>query len=182
VEHGGVDVAYFNLLASVPEADVERLRGDPAFLLRPTLVSGCSHLLASWVEAQPLGGLLARALDGGEVIRPELWHPLRPPLVHGPAAVRELAEQVGAAVARESLPEDDWLAAEAGRLLQVLRHAAAAGECVVSVLDPPADAARADRVRRLWPAPQYTPNPPLPQTPPRQSFLGWLRSLVRRCG
>ena len=73
-------MAYFNLLASVPEKDVERLRADPAFLLRPTLVSGASHLLAYWIQIQPLGGLLARALDGGEVIRPELWHPLRPPL------------------------------------------------------------------------------------------------------
>jgi hypothetical protein len=143
-------VAYFNLIASVPEADVERLCGDPAFLLRPSLVAGASHLLAYWVEAQPLGGLLARALDGGEVIHPELWHPLRPPLTHRPAAVRELAGGIAAAVEAGAAADDDWLTAEVSRLLRVFRHAAGAGECVVSALDHPADAARAERVRSLW--------------------------------
>lgn len=145
-------MAYFNLLAAVPEADIVGLRAAPAVLLSPSFVSGCSHLLAYWVETQPLGGLLGRALDGGEVIRSELWHPLRPPLVHGPAAVRELAERIGAEVAGLVL-DDDWLAGEVGRLLRVFRHAAGAGECVVSALDRPADAARADRVRLLWPVP-----------------------------
>jgi hypothetical protein len=173
-------VAYFNLLAAVPEAEVVRLRAEPAALLQPSMVSGASHLLAYWVEAQPLGGLLARALDGGEVIRPELWHPLRPPLVHGPAAVRELAAQVSAAVAGLALADDDWLAAEVGRMLRVFQHAAGTGECVVSALDPPADAARGDRVRWLWAAPQDAPNQAPEPTPPHNGFLGWLRSLVRR--
>jgi hypothetical protein len=174
-------VAYFNLLAAVPAADIARLRADAAALLQPSMVSGASHLLAYWVEAQPLGGLLGRALDGGEVIRPELWHPLRPPLVHDPAAVRQLTEQVGAAVAALALPDEDWLAGEVDRLLRVFRHAAAAGECVVSALDPPADTARASQVRRLWPAPQGTPKHALEQTLPHRTFLGWFRSLVRRC-
>lgn len=173
-------MAYSNLLAAVPEADIARLRADPAVLLRPSMVSGVSHLLAYWVEDQPLGGLLGRALDGGEVIRPELWHPLRPPLVHGPAAVCEMAERVGAAAAGLALADDDWLAAEIGRLLRVFRHAAGAGECVVSALDPPADAARANRVRWLWPVPQRTPNPTLQQTPP-PGIPRWLGSLWRRC-
>ena len=143
-------VAYFNLLAAVLEADIVRLRADPAVLLQPSLVSGASHLLAYWVKAQPLGGLLARALDGGEVVRRVLWHPLRPPLVHGPAAVRELAEQIGAAVDAGAVADDDWLAGEVGRLLRLFRHAAGAGECVVSALDGPADAERASRVQALW--------------------------------
>jgi hypothetical protein len=143
-------VAYFNLLASVPEVDVERLRGDPAFLLRPSRVSGASHLLAYCVKAQPLGGLLDRALDGGEVIHPDLWHPLRVPLAHRPAAVRELAEQIAAAVDAAAVAGDDWPATEVGRLLRLFRHAAEAGECVVSALDGSADAERASRVRALW--------------------------------
>jgi hypothetical protein len=113
-------------------------------------VSGASHLLAYWAEAQPLGGLLARALDGGEVIRSDLWHPLRGPLAHHPAAVRELAEQIAAAVDAGAVAGDDWLAAEVGRVLRLFRHAAEAGECVVSALDGPADAERASRVRALW--------------------------------
>src|SRR5262249_11157825 len=139
-----------NLLASVAEADVARLRGDPTFLLRPSLVLGASHLIAYWVKAQPLGGLLWRALDGGAMIHPDLWHPLRPPLSLLPEAVRDLAEQSGAAVHAGAVAGDDWLAAEVGRLLRLFRHAAHAGEAVVSALDRPADAARAIRVRRLW--------------------------------
>jgi hypothetical protein len=150
-------MAYFNLLASVPESDVERLRRDWSALLRPSLVLGASHLLAYWVQVQPLGGLLRRALDGGEPIHAELWHPLRPPLFHRPAAVRELAPQIDAAWAEAlrvtPLPNgDDWTAAEMGRLLRLFRHAAGAGECVVSALDAPADQERARRVRPLWPA------------------------------
>ena len=143
-------MAYFNLLASVHETDVERLRGDPAFVLRPSIVSGASHLLAYWAGAQPLGGLLARALDGGEVIHPALWHPLRDPLAHRPAAVRELADQIAAAVDATAVAGDDWLAAEVGRLVRLFRHAAAAGESVVSALDRPGDRQRASRVRLLW--------------------------------
>jgi hypothetical protein len=94
--------------------------------------------------------LLGRALDGGEVIHPDLWHPLRAPLVHRPAAVRELAEQIAAAVDVAAAAGDDWAAAEVGRLLRLFRHAAEAGECVVSALDGPEDAERASRVRALW--------------------------------
>ncbi len=162
-------MAYLNLLAAVTEADLARLRADASVLLQPSLVSGASHLLATWIEDQPLGGLLWRALDGGQVIRPELWHPLRPPLVHGPAAVRELAEQVGALVDGLAIVDDDWLAAEVGRLLRMFRHAAGAGECVVSALEPPADAARADRVRWLWAVPPLSPRQAL-LTPPTVCF------------
>jgi hypothetical protein len=143
-------VAYLNLLASVPEADVVRLRADAAVWLRPSRVSGASHLLVTWVDAQPLGRLLWKALDGGELIRPELWHPLRPPLVHSPAVVCGLAEQVAAAVASGAVAGDEWLALEVGRLLRLFQHAAGAGECVVSALDHPADVDRASRVRHLW--------------------------------
>jgi hypothetical protein len=149
-------LAYFNLLASVPVSEVERLRRDGLALLRPSLVLGASHLLAYWVQVQPLGGLLWRALDGGEPMHAELWHPLRPPLVHHPAAVQELAREIDAAWAEAlrsaPLPDNDWLAVEVGRLLRLFRHAAEAGECVISALDTPADRERARRVRHLWPA------------------------------
>lgn len=57
-------MAYFNLLASVAESEVERFRADPSTLLRSSLVLGASHLLAYWVEGEPLAGLLWQALDG----------------------------------------------------------------------------------------------------------------------
>ena len=147
-------MAYLNLLASASEADVERLRRDPLFVVRPSLVLGTSHLLGYWVQVQPLGGLLGRALDGGQPLHPELWHPLRAPGYHPPAIVAELAEAVGRAweegIAAAPLPDGDWLAVEVVRLLRVFRHAAGAGECIISALEAPADHERASRVRIPW--------------------------------
>jgi hypothetical protein len=72
------------------------------------------------------------------------------PLVHHPAAVRELANEVAAAVDAGAVAGDDWLAGEVGRLLRLFKHAAEKGECVVSALNEPADAERSSRVRALW--------------------------------
>jgi len=150
-------LAYFTLMASVGEAAVDAFHRDPATPLRPSLVSGASHLLGYWVSVQPLGRLLAEAVDGGELLHAELWHPLRPPMFHRPPRVRALADEIRAAweVSRAELPKDDgdWLAAEVGRMLGVYRHAAAVGECIVTALDHPSDEARARRVRIPWQAP-----------------------------
>lgn len=169
-------MAYFNLLASVPEQDVERLRRDASALVRPSLVLGASHLLAYWVQEQPLGGLLNRALDGGELIHDTLWHPLRPPLVHYPAAVVELAQQIDTVWTERrralSLPDDQWLMVEIGRLIRLFNHAARVGECVISALEAPTDRKRARRVRLLW-MPQW-------ERTPRSSAHGKLGRLLSR--
>ena len=149
-------MAYLNLLASVPETDVERLRCDPDFRAKPTRISGASHLLAYWIKSQPLGGLLNRALDGGERIRSDLSHVFRPPVYHPPHVVRELLDAIAPAWSkaveqREALmngipaDEDEWLTLEMRRLLLVFRHAAERSECIVSALDSPPE-----MVERLW--------------------------------
>jgi hypothetical protein len=142
------------LMASVAEAEVDALQRVPTAELRPSAVSGASHLLSYWVQVQPLGQLLNEAIDRGELLQSELWHPLRPPMFHRPARVRALAEQVAQAwaIARPEVPQDDggWLAAEVSRLLRLYQHAAAAAECVVTALDLPGDEERASRVRIPW--------------------------------
>jgi hypothetical protein len=148
-------LAYFTLLASVAEAEVDVLCREPSALLHPSLVLGASHLLSYWVQVQPLGHLLHQAIDGGELLHRELWHPLRPPMFHRPPDVLLLAEQLGEAweATKPNQPQDDdggWLVAEVSRLLRLYRHAAQAGECVVSALDRPADEERARRVRIPW--------------------------------
>jgi hypothetical protein len=147
-------MAYLNLLASITEPDVQRLRHDPATVVKPSLVLGVSHLLGYWIRIQPLGSLLGRALDGGQPLHPELWHPLRPPGFHPSAVVGELSEAIERAweecFTREPLPEVNWLAVEIDRLLRVFCHAAAAGACIVSALDPPANRERGSRVRLPW--------------------------------
>jgi hypothetical protein len=98
--------------------------------------------------------LLNEAVDGGELLHEVLWHPLRPPMFHRPIQVRSLAERVEAAweSAKADMPQDDagWLVAEIGRLLRLYRHAAAAGESVVTALDLPGDEQRAQHVRIPW--------------------------------
>jgi hypothetical protein len=145
-------LAYFTLMASVAAADVEAFRQDTSRLLHPSLVSGASHLLGYWVKVQPLGRLLNEAVDGGELLHAELWHPLRPPMFHRPPRVRLLAEEVEAAweSVRAEMPQDDDGSVEVARLLHLYRHAATAGECVVTALDLPADEERARRVRIPW--------------------------------
>jgi hypothetical protein len=147
-------MAYLNLLASVSESDIEVLRRDERSLIRPSLVVGVSHLLGSWIDMQPLGGLLRQALDGGELVNAELWHPYRVPCFHRPSAVQSLNQDINAAwqqvLASMDIPAEDWLGYEMRRLLRLFGHATASQECVLSVLEPPIDWERAHLVRIPW--------------------------------
>jgi hypothetical protein len=71
-------------------------------------------------------------------------------------------------------PGDDWLAAEVGRLLRLFRHAAGAGECVVSVLERPPDPERAGRVRVPFPLPE--------RKVPTDAHLGAAEGAAARAG
>jgi hypothetical protein len=77
-------MAYLNILGSVSERRVLALQRGVTALLRPSLVVRVSHLVAYWVEVQPLGRLLGEALDGGEKLGEAWWHPLRDPIFHRP--------------------------------------------------------------------------------------------------
>ncbi|HLQ45472.1 MAG TPA: hypothetical protein VK137_12125 [Planctomycetaceae bacterium] len=148
-------MAYLTLMASVAEHEVEALRQETSLVLHPTFVTGASHLLSYWVTVQPFGQLLNQAVDGGEQLHQEFWHPLRPPMVHHPSDVRSLTEQIAKACENlgSDLKNDDWLSAEVDRLLSVFRHAANSGECVVTALDMPGDEKQAKRVRIPWKPP-----------------------------
>jgi hypothetical protein len=147
-------MAYLNLLASVAEAQVQAVRQESSQLVCPSMVSGASHLLAYWVKVQPLGQLLHEALDGGELLHSRFWHPLRPPMLQHPAAVQTLTNRITDAweeAQQGDLPGDrEWLAFEIGRLLRLFRHAAGAGECVVSALERSGHPDRADRMQIPW--------------------------------
>jgi hypothetical protein len=133
-------MAFLNRLAAVPCSEVEVLRGDPNASLSPSLTVSVSHLIAYWVQIQPIGQLLGKAIDGGMPINYALRHQLRDPCYHGPDAVRTLysqllleAQQVNATY---SIPPDDWYRIEIDKVLRVFGHAADRGECVVSALEP----------------------------------------------
>jgi hypothetical protein len=152
----GDRLAYLTLMASVAESQVDAFRQDPALDLHSRMVAWASHLLSYCVTLQPLGQLLNDAVDGGGLLHADLWHPLRAPMFHRPMKVRTLAAQIDVAwaSARAEIPQDDggWLVGEVGRLSRLFHHAATAGDCVVTALNPPSDEERARRVRIpfLW--------------------------------
>jgi len=144
-------VAYGNFIASVPFPQIAALRADPNVLLRPSRMENVSHLLAYWVQAQPLGRLLGEALDGGERLADGLEHPLRPPVMHRPLEVRRLLhvlrEALHQATAANRVREIHWFGRDIDKLLAVFEHAAGHGEAVVSVLEPPFDEERGAKVK-----------------------------------
>jgi hypothetical protein len=133
-------VAYLNHLYSVPLAEVEALRDDPDAPIRPSLSVSVSHLVAYWVQVQPLGRLLGQAIDGGLELNDTLRHQLRAPCYHGPEVVRTLYSLLVSAwlqvTSVEEIPPDDWYRIEIEKVLRVYSHAAERGECVVSMLEP----------------------------------------------
>jgi hypothetical protein len=105
-------------LGAVAVAQVESFRtgGAP---LSCSLSYQCSPLVAKFVELEPLGALLTRAVEGGLVLRDGLWHPERPPRSHSPDEVRRLARELGRA----------WM-------VSLFVHASAQDEAVVSAALP----------------------------------------------
>jgi hypothetical protein len=144
-------VAYLNFLVATPEADVLKLSRDPTFLLEPSLVVAVSHLIAYWVQVQPLGKLLGLAIDGGLSVSPDLWHPLRPPVYHNAKEVQTLHQQLAEEWQRElaatALPEGDWYRIEIEKVIRLFQHASERGQFVVSVIERPLDQERGQNVR-----------------------------------
>src|SRR5580692_12362617 len=48
-----------------------------------------SQMLTSWVRPAKLRDLLRQAIDGGQNLRSDLWHPLRSPVWHSSIAVSD---------------------------------------------------------------------------------------------
>jgi hypothetical protein len=143
-------MAYLSILASVPESRIQAFRKDSSISLGASLVEECSHLIAYWVEIQPVGRLLGDVIDGGQPLHEALWHPLRPPVFHNTHRTKELAVSLkrewSYGLETHPVPKDDWYRVEIEKVLAVVTHAAEGGECFVSLLEPPMDAERARRV------------------------------------
>jgi hypothetical protein len=110
-----------------------------------------SHLVGYWIKLQPIGQALGEVLDGGELLSDAFQHPLRPPKLHLPADVARLhvalREGIKAASTAGEAREIDLFRSDIERLAAVLELAAARGEAVISVLEPPFDEERAAKVR-----------------------------------
>ncbi|WDI44593.1 hypothetical protein [Bremerella sp. P1] len=154
-------MAYLTLCAVVPTQQVEQIRADSTFILQPTQFEGVSHLLAYWIEVQPLGRVLGEIVDGGELLHEDLWHPLRPPMIHWSDDVLRLRDELAAAWKSYggNQPDDDWLTIEVRRLRRGMSHAVDQEACLVTALDMPGDTERARRVRMPWMPAENDPEP-----------------------
>lgn len=148
-------MAYLNLLAVVTNEQLTEIAHHPGAVVTPSLVVGVSHVIASWVQPQPLGLLLAEALDGGQPLHPQLWHPLRAPGYHDASRVQSLMRELEAAwldiqVQHPDLPTDDWYREQIERVLHVFRTAAASLLPMISVLDAPYGGPPSERAYTLF--------------------------------
>ena len=75
-------MAYSVLLASVADDQVVAFREGSRSALAGDRKTHCSHSLTAWVQPNDLRKSLRLAIDGGEVLRSDLWHPLRVPVWH----------------------------------------------------------------------------------------------------
>jgi hypothetical protein len=146
-----VIVAYSTLLASVADEQVTAFRERRLLALETDLSIRCSHSTPFWVGPEDLSSSLRQAIDGGERLRDDLWHPLRVPVWHPPASASEIARKLRSLwnERQERLgPSNpsDWDVVEVGKVLKVFEHAATSRNGVVSFLEPPMDEDRAKRV------------------------------------
>lgn len=127
-------MAYLCTIASVPRNKVE-LISVPADVPRlASRVAYASHFIV------PASTELRDAIDGGTPLDTNTWHPLRGFMFHEPAAVQERAAKLTTFAAEMSeaahpLYGDTWTQAEATKVIDLFRHASAAGEAVVTHLD-----------------------------------------------
>ncbi len=144
-------MAFAVLIGSVPESQVVEFQAGERERLEASGVVRCSHLLATWATVAPLNRVLRDAIEGGQLIRADLWHPWRLPVFHGRTSVRllhhELIDALGRAVQEKRVPpKDDWYAVQIGKVVEIFAHAATRGEAIVCFLDAPHDEKRAKRV------------------------------------
>jgi hypothetical protein len=129
------------LLRSVDESRIASHRAGGGAPLDGSRTARCSHVLASWVAVQPLGGVLAEALDGGESLDGRPRGPFLPPGVHLPLAVARLAGDLRAAwnAFRRMVPlaDDHRCMVQIRSVVALFEWARLRGESVVACPDPP---------------------------------------------
>lgn len=134
---------YRTVLASVTSTAVDEYRAcaadDP---IVSSCIRECSHDLTA-TDIQPLGSVLAEALDTGQPLRNDGWHPLRAPIVVDPETVMARSMKLEQAWL-EAKPQLGGMMAEAlgadiDNVREVYAHASRTGEAVITFLSAPDD-------------------------------------------
>lgn len=72
-------MAYGTIVASVSKDSVAAYRANRKAQLDSSMSFFVSHLLAYWIQLEPLGNTLGKCINGGERLSSRLWHSLRAP-------------------------------------------------------------------------------------------------------
>lgn len=141
-------MAYGNYIAAVDWKDVVRLRNGMQRTLHPRQVIFISHLTAYYVTEESLRNSLLQIVDGGEELSPAFWHPFRVPTVHTPQNVIKLETDLqrewnGLSI---EVRAEHGFSRDISEILAVLQTAASNEDALISVLEPPVDNERAQRV------------------------------------
>jgi hypothetical protein len=148
---GFFTMAYLTLIASVPESEIISFEEGKIESMSASRIERVSHYLAYSVSHQPLGKLLGQAIDGGEPLREDLWHPFRAPVVKTVNDVKscstDLNEAWTAVTSQWNVSEGDWYRIEITKLLSIYNHASRESEYIVSILEPPADSEHVRKVK-----------------------------------
>jgi hypothetical protein len=134
---------YRTVLASVTSDAIDEYRAcDADEPIVSSCIRECAHDVTA-TEIQPLGSVLAEALDTGQPLRNDGWHPLRAPIVVDPETVMARSMKLEQAW-RDATPQlggmmAEVLGADIDSVREVYAHASSAGEAVVSFLTAPDD-------------------------------------------
>ena len=124
-------MAYMCIMASVPGNRVTEIR-TPADISRVASKVGFAsyYIVPACPEIQ-------EAMDGGTPLDTDTSHPLRGFMLHQPAAVQQFAARLTAVASDPTHPihSDDFVRTELSKVVDVFRHASAAGESIVTSLD-----------------------------------------------
>jgi len=138
-------MAYATFLASVDREQIRDFRDGVTAEVFPNLVVRTSHLLPGLMYAhKEIAAALRRAIDGGELLHPSLWHPLRPPLWIEPQLVADFDPQLRTTwqeLLRKygEVGEGDWYVTQILSIHRVFNDAATHGYGVASFLEAPTD-------------------------------------------
>jgi hypothetical protein len=80
-------MAYGVYIAAVDSSEIEKLRTDAKSGIRTRAIVGITHLVVTWTKEKDLRECLYQIVDEGPVLADRFWHPLRSPIMHGPADV-----------------------------------------------------------------------------------------------
>lgn len=144
-------MAYSVLLGATPEAQIAEYQDKRRDLLDTSRRIRVSHALTTNIAIVPLRVVLGDAIDGGHILRSDLWHPMRTPRFHAAVEVphqHQLLETAVADVVREHgpLPPGDYFGDQILELISLFAHAINSGEAIVSVVERPQDFQRARAV------------------------------------